>query len=248
MSAKKSTRSTSDIEEDTFQKLTDINDKLNVILSKLTTIQSRLNTIESKQSEFDWSLLFIHQENEDIQTQYKAMAISIAAMEAKINKLQVLENRVEANEHSECAKCVKLNGISYKSPKDLTALYQKIVTLLKPNNLPFTGVDKIYRIRQTKKAIIEFTETDQCNEFFHIYRRNTQPLSALGFNEQGKIYINKVETKVNYSEKLANLRWITTSNLCGLIISTSIYVKSQILRRSWLTLKKISTRSLVLSG
>jgi len=156
MPAKKSTRSTSDIEEDTSQKLTDINDNLNVIFSKLTTIESRLNTIESKQSEFDRSLQFIHRENEDIQTQHKAMAISIAAMEAKINKPQVLENRVEANEHSERAKCVKLNGVPYKSSEDLIALYQKIVTLLKPNNLPFTGVDKIYRIRQTYNICITF--------------------------------------------------------------------------------------------
>jgi len=115
MPAKKSTRSTLDIEEDTSQKLTDINDKLNVILSKLTTIESRLNTIESKQSDFDRSLQIVHQENEDIQTQHKAMAISITTMEAKINKLQVLENRVEANEHSERAKCIELNGIPYKS-------------------------------------------------------------------------------------------------------------------------------------
>jgi len=80
MPAKKNTRSTSDIEENTSQKLTDIDDKLNFILSKLTTIESRLNTIESKQSKFDRSWQFIHQENEDIQTQHKAMAISIAAI------------------------------------------------------------------------------------------------------------------------------------------------------------------------
>jgi len=67
-----------------------------------------------------------------------------------------------------------------------------IKALLKPNNLPFTGVDKIYHIRQSKKVIIKFTQTDQRNEFFHGYHRNAQPLSALGFNEQGKIYINEV--------------------------------------------------------
>jgi len=149
-------------------------------------------------------------------------------MEAKINQLQVLENCVEVNEHSERAKCVELNGIPYKSSEDLTALYQKIVTLLKPNNLPFTGVDKIYCIRQTKKVIIKFTQTDQRNGFFHIYRRNTQPLGYLhlvSMNRE-KFILTKfsVETKVNYSGKLANLRWITTSNMCGLIISTSIYV------------------------
>ena len=190
MPPKKSTKSESD--DGTTLRLTGIEEKLDLIVSKLSNIESRLNTIESKQFEFEKSLTFYHQQVEETQSKQKLMAASIDVIEGKICKFQALETRIDAAEHAERAKCVELNGIPFQKPEDLTIAYQKIIDALKSTRLPLTGVDKIYRIKQSKRVIIKFTQTTQRNEFFNLYRKNIQPLSALGFKESGNIYINEV--------------------------------------------------------
>lgn len=204
MPPKRSNKSTSDFGDEASLQLQGIDDKLNAILNKLDNIESRLNKIENKQAEFEESLNFAHQNNKDIQVQQKSISASIKDMEQKIAKFQTLENRIEAAEYADRAKCVELNGIPFQSSEDLLIAYKKIVETLKSPKLAAAGIDKIYRVRQSKRVIVKFTQTSQRDEFFQLYRKNIQPLSALGFKETGKIYINEV-----LSREQSSLFWKT---------------------------------------
>ena len=216
---KGTTKSTENSDQEAGPKLIDIDEKLNLILTKLGNIEVRLNLIESKQSDFEKSLNHVHQENEGIQLKQRDLSKSIVEIESKIGKLEGLESRIEAAEYAERAKCVELNGIPYDKSENLNLAYQKLLSSLKSDKLP-TTIDKIYRIRQSKRIIIKFTQTNQRNEFFQQYRKNIQSLSALGFKETGRIYINEVlsraqstlfwktrQFKVEY-----NYKYVWTSN------------------------------------
>jgi len=67
---------------------------------------------------------------------------------------------------------------------------------------PLAAIDTIYRIKQSKKIIINFLHTNKRDFVFQNNRKNIMSTTDLGFLESSKIFINEV-----LSTKQRTLSW-----------------------------------------
>jgi len=200
----RSTRSTKSTSEDEVT-LKTLDNKLDLVLSEFSSIKSRLTAIENTQKEFEKSLEFVHQETRKNDYNISRIENSVKHVEQKLEEYKSLDERIETSEHHERAKCVELNGIEYSKDEDLMTGFDRIIKNLKMTSISTTqDIDKIYRIRQTKRIVVKFVHTNKRDTFFHTYRKSIMSTKQLGFQTDSKIFINEV-----LSSKQRDLFWKT---------------------------------------
>lgn len=190
-------------EEDISLKTLD--NKLNRLLSEMGNITSRLTKIEENQREYENSLTFLHQESSDTKAKVVLLETAINEFETKLTGYKTLDAKIEAAEYQDRAKCVELNGIEYTKDECLMMAFDKIIAHLSlPSISSSQDIDKIFRIRKTKRILIKFVHTNKRDTFFNAYRKNIMSTKQVGFQTDSKVYINEV-----LSVKQRELFWKT---------------------------------------
>lgn len=198
-------RATSSDETTTTITLQSLDRKLDKILDQMSIINKRLDKLEATNDEQERSIEFLHTELETTKQELDRMSHNLS--ESHHTSPQSLENlirRVEANEHANRARSIELNGIPFAKEENLVEGVEKLAKHLKFTWLNITtDIDTVYRIKQSKRVIVKFTQTGKRDQFFQLYRKNIANTKALGFKDDQKIYINEV-----LSKDQANLFWM----------------------------------------
>lgn len=170
-----------------------LNSKMDILIGEVTKTNKRLENLEQSQRSLEHSLEFLHNQTTENVQKTKELESKVEELTLAMNSYKALENRLDAFDHADRARCLELNGIPYKKDEDLLA---GLEIILKHTNLPTIDitrdVDKIYRIRQTKRVVVKFLQSKKRDEFFNAYRKNILDISKLGFKETDKIFINEV--------------------------------------------------------
>jgi uncharacterized coiled-coil protein SlyX len=170
-----------------------IDAKLTELLSQVSKINRRLDAIETRQADYEHSLENLHQEINATNTKLEQLTKSRSELTDKSPSYDNLVKRIEANEHANRAKCLELNGIPFTRGENLLEGFSKLVKATKIDSIcPTTDIDNMYRIRDTKRVIIKFTQTNKRDSFFQQYRKNITDTSFLGFKEKDRIFVNEV--------------------------------------------------------
>ena len=173
--------------------LKSIDSKLDLIISQLASLNKRIDTLESNQTELTKSVEFLSLKYEEIKDQALRLQNEVDILNEKIGSYKSLENRIEAYEYLDRAKCIELNGIPHSENEDLFLGLDKLLQQSKITTINLAhDIDKIYRIRKTKRVIVKFITTTKRDSFFSAYRKNIIDNSKLGFKDTSKIYINEV--------------------------------------------------------
>ena len=79
-----------------------------------------------------------------------------------------LDARIEVSEHNERAKCIELNGIDFSKGENCMEALDKILKHLELSTItPSQDIDKIYRIKQSKRIVVKFVHTNKRDVFFN---------------------------------------------------------------------------------
>ena len=183
-------------EESTSQSLFEtINSKLDHLISEVAKNNQRLENLEVSQKKMENSVEFLHDELAAYKVKINKLEQNVEALNNTIESFKNLEARVNASEHQDRARCIELNGIPPSKDENLMAGLEKMLKHLKITSISVvTDIDKIYRIRDSKRVIVKFIQSTKRDTFFQSYRKNIMLVSELGFvgTGQDKIYVNEV--------------------------------------------------------
>ena len=155
-----------------------------------------MTKLEGIQREQQQSIEFVMSDNDDLKKAVKELESQQIAIQAKLKCLENLSERVEYNEHLSRAKCVELNGMPYHKDENLTEGFEQLVKKVENFHMNFgTDLDNIYRIKQSKRIIVKFTQTKKRDQFFQLYRKKLCNTTDIGFKENSRIYVNEVLSK-----------------------------------------------------
>lgn len=201
--------------------LSSIDEKLNLIISQLSAISSRVDRLESVTKEYEKSIDFISKDLEDTKVKISKLARDVEIANQSLTGFNNYAEKIAANEHQNRAKCLELNGIPYQKGENLFEGLDKLGKHLKLDWFkPCVDVDNVFRIRQSKRVIVKFTQTNKRDKFFQHYRKNILGIDTLGFQEEGNIYVNEVLSseqaklfwKARSYKKDHNFKYVWTSN------------------------------------
>ena len=172
-------------ERDDEINLKSIDEKLNVILTQLSSINKWLDNLESNHVELGKSMNFMHNESEELKAKIVKMQSFIQDYEKKLESFKNLDSRIEAYDHCSRAQCIELNGIEFTEGEDLSEAFHRILKHQKIDSISAThDIDKIYRIKRSKRVIIKLVQTSKRDQFFNIYRKNIMDTSMIGFKDK----------------------------------------------------------------
>ena len=135
----------------------------------------------------------MHNESEELKAKIVKMNSSIQDYEKKLESFKNLDSRIKAYEHCSRAQCIELNGIEFTQGEDLSEAFHRILKHQKIDSISAThDIDKIYRIKRSKRVIIKFVQSYKRDQFFNVYRKNIMDTSMIGFKDKSKIYVNGV--------------------------------------------------------
>lgn len=195
MPPKKTKASTSEGDESEFSIL---NSKLDLLIKEVTDNNKRLKQMETAQADFKKSIEFLYEDVKEYKSKTIELEQKVKSLNASMDTIKSLEDRLEAYEYAERSRCIELNGIPYAKDESLMVGMERILQHIKLTSINITtDIDKIYRIRKTNKVIIKFMQSSKRDAFFQTYRKNILCASALGFTGNSeKIYINEVLSTV----------------------------------------------------
>ena len=163
-----------------------INSKLDLLIGEVSKTNNRLEDLEK-------SVEYLHSEYRDMGTKTKALQTQVDSLAETLDSLKTLENRIEMYEHMDRAKLIELNGIPFAKNEDL---FEGLEMILKKSKIPdidlSRDIDKVYRVKQSKRIVVKFLTTSKRETFFKHYRKNIPDISKLGFKGDSKIFINEI--------------------------------------------------------
>ena len=191
---KKNKQSIADDDTSSSTEFDTINSKLDLLINEVSKNNKRLESVESSQTKIEKSIEYLHDEFSEYKQKTRDLEAQLKSMTKVVESFINLENRMDAHEHMERARCLELNGIPYAKNENLMAGLEQIIKHIKISSINLTtDIDKIYRIRQTKRVVVKFIQSTKRDEFFQSYRKNLMNTSQLGFRDTtDRIYVNEV--------------------------------------------------------
>jgi chromosome segregation ATPase len=152
-----------------FEKhLKPVDNKLESLQSSIHKLETRLSSFESEQKQQGEALTFLSNEVDDINSELMQIK-----GEMENSNVAMIKESIAQIQHDVRARSVELYGIPARPGEDLPEVIPKIAKKLKLMTT-LNDVDKIYRIKQSKRIVIRFLQTHKRDQFFAGCRKDTR--------------------------------------------------------------------------
>ena len=168
------------------KQLQPIHKKLEQVSSSVLKLEHRLTAFEKEQKDQEKAITFLGDEVADLKAEMAELQSKLASTD-----MQSLKERMELIEHNNRARQVEMHGIPPGEGEDLLAGVMKIANQIKVEIGP-GEIDKVYRIRKSKRVVVTFLQTHKRDTFFKEFKKGDVCLKVLGFRSDERLYINEV--------------------------------------------------------